>query len=250
MCIEYDGVDMPNFITVTNIKTQVLPNIENKLLQAPRAIGAIDIGTNYGTKSIIISFRFKDNSLGFIEKSEAIAEWLRIDDLKARKLVLPSHPNSYYLAKPNNSIELDDNLLSAKGEIEFVCINPFRIDNNPVLIKRSASSFRTNSEFKFYYVGSAKTCPEIILKVEDICNNIKINFKNGKYDNYINLNGNFNAGDIIVVDINKSKVYLNNNLNMSLWGLDSKIHMLCKGLNTYIINAPVSLSIKYYNKYL
>ena len=50
MSIKYDGVEIPNFITITNIKTQVLPNIENKLLQAPRAIGAIDVGTNYGTK--------------------------------------------------------------------------------------------------------------------------------------------------------------------------------------------------------
>lgn len=250
MYIKYDNIEIPDFITIKNVRTQVLPNIENKLLQAPRAIGAIDVGTNYGTKSIIISFMFKDNSLGFIEKSEAIAEWLRVDDLKARKLVLPSHPNSYYLAKPNNSIELDDNLLSAKGEIEFICINPFRIDNNPVLINRSASSFRTNSEFKFNYVGSAKTYPELILKVDSSCNNIKVNFKNSKYSNYINLNGEFNVGDIIRINLAEGKVYLNNQLKMSIWGLDSKMHALYKGLNVYSLNAPVSLSIKYYNKYL
>ena len=73
LSIKYDNVLIPNFIKITNVKTQVLPNIENKFLQAPRSIGAIDVGTNYGTKVITISFIFKDNSLGFIEKSEALA---------------------------------------------------------------------------------------------------------------------------------------------------------------------------------
>ena len=47
LSIKYDGIEIPSFITITNIKTQVLPSIENKLLQAPRSIGAIDVGTNY-----------------------------------------------------------------------------------------------------------------------------------------------------------------------------------------------------------
>lgn len=250
MYIKYDNVEIPDFIKITSVKTQVLPNIENKLLQAPRAIGAIDVGTNYGTKVITISFMFKDSSIGFIDKSEALASWLRVDNLKARKLVLPSHPNSYYLAKPNNSVELDDGIRIAKGEIEFICLNPFRIDSNPVIINRSSSSFRTNSEFKFNYAGSAKTDIDLTINVEGSCNNIKINFKNEIYDNYINLNGNFNTGDTVKISLEKAKVYLNDKLDMSIWGLDSKMHMLCKGLNAYSINTPAYLSIKYYNKYL
>ena len=59
MSIKYDGVKIPDFIKITNIKTPVLPSIENKLLQAPRAIGAIDVGTNYGTKIITIALCLK-----------------------------------------------------------------------------------------------------------------------------------------------------------------------------------------------
>ena len=239
MSIKYDGVEIPSFITITNIKTQVLPNIENKLLQAPRAIGAIDVGTNYGTKVITISFMFKDNSLGFIEKSEALASWLRIDDLKARKLVLPSHPNSYYLAKPNNSIELDDNITMAKGEIEFICLNPFRIDE-------SQTSQASNS---FNYDGTAKTDATLEITVTRATNNVKINVANELYDNYISLVGDFKAGDNIKVDLNSAKVYLNDNLDMSIWGLDSKPHKICRGLNTYSITDG-DLVVKYYNQYL
>lgn len=239
MCIKYDGVDMPNFITITNIKTQVLPNIENKLLQAPRAIGAIDVGTNYGTKVITIRFIFKDKSLGFIEKSEAIASWLRVDDLKARKLVLPSHPNSYYLAKPNNSIELDDGLTIARGEIEFICVNPFRVENN----QTSVSGTSVN------YTGTAKTDPILDITVTSSTNNIKVNVSNESYNNYINLVGNFSAGDKIKVNLKDNKVYLNNELNMSIWGLDSKTHKLCKGSNKYSISNG-NLTVKYNNQYL
>ena len=239
MSIKYDGVKIPDFVKIINIKTQVLPSIENKLLQAPRAIGAIDVGTNYGTKIITISFMFKDNSLGFIEKSEALAEWLRVDDLKARKLVLPSHPNSYYLAKPNNSIELDDNVTMAKGEIEFICLNPFRIDDTQTL----------QSNNTFNYKGTAKTDPVLDITVTNNTNNIKVNISNELYNNYINLVGNFNAGDNVKVDLSKGKVYLNDKLNMNLWGLDSKTHKLCKGNNKYLISNG-NLVVKYYNHYL
>lgn len=239
MSIKYDGVEMPDFITITNIKTQVLPNIENKLLQAPRAIGAIDVGTNYGTKIITVSFMFKDKSLGFIEKSEALASWLRVDDLKARKLVLPSHPNSYYLAKPNNSIELDDNITMAKGEIEFICLNPFRIDTTQTL----------QSSNTFNYKGTAKTDPVLDITVTNNTDNIKVNISNELYNNYINLVGNFNAGDNVKVDLRNNKVYLNDKLNMNLWGLDSKTHKLCKGNNKYLI-LNGNLVVKYYNHYL
>lgn len=239
MSIKYDGIKIPDFIKITNIKTQVLPSIENKLLQAPRAIGAIDVGTNYGTKIITISFIFKDNSLGFIEKSEALASWLRVDDLKARKLVLPSHPNSYYLAKPNNSIELDDNVTMAKGEIEFICLNPFRIDET--------QTYQTNNSFN--YKGTAKTDSMLEITVTNATNNIKINVSNELYNNYISLVGDFNAGDNVKVDLSKGKVYLNNELDMSLWGLDSKTHKLCRGLNTYSISNG-NLVVKYYNHYL
>lgn len=239
MSIKYDGVGIPNFVTITNIKTQVLPSIENKLFQAPRSIGAIDVGTNYGTKIITISFVFKDNSLGFIEKSEALASWLRVDDLKARKLVLPSHPNSYYLAKPNNSIELDDNITMAKGEIEFICLNPFRIDGN--------QTTQTNNSFN--YKGSAKTDPILEIIVKNAANNIKVSVSNEGYNNYISLVGNFGAGDKLKVDLKNNKVYLNDNLNMSLWGLDSKAHKICKGNNNYSVSNG-NLIVRYNNCYL
>ena len=239
MSIKYDGIEIPSFITITNIKTQVLPSIENKLLQAPRAIGAIDVGTNYGTKVITISFMFKDKSLGFIEKSEALASWLRVDDLKARKLVLPSHPNSYYLAKPNNSIELDDNITMAKGEIEFICLNPFRIDEVQTL----------QSSNTFNYKGTAKANPVLDVTVTNNTDNIKVNISNELYNNYINLVGDFNTGDNVKVDLKNNKVYLNDKLDMSIWGLDSKPHKLCRGSNTYSISDG-DLVIKYYNHYL
>ena len=239
MSIKYDGIKIPNFIKITNIKTQVLPSIENKLLQAPRAIGAIDVGTNYGTKIITISFIFKDNSLGFIEKSEALASWLRVDDLKARKLVLPSHPNSYYLAKPNNSIELDDNITMAKGEIEFICLNPFRIN----------SSQTSQSSNTFTYNGTAKTDPVLDITVTSSASSIKVNIVNESYNNYINLVGSFKAGDNVKVDLKTNKVYLNNSLNMALWGLDSKPHKVCRGSNKYSISNG-NLVVKYYNHYL
>ena len=239
MSIKYDGIEIPSFITITNIKAQVLPSIENKLLQAPRAIGAIDVGTNYGTKIITIGFMFKDKSLGFIEKSEALASWLRVDDLKARKLVLPSHPNSYYLAKPNNSIELDDNITMAKGEIEFICLNPFRIDSTQTL----------QSSNTFNYKGTAKVDPVLDITVTNNTDNIKINISNELYNNYINLVGNFNTGDNIKVDLRNNKVYLNDKLNMNLWGFDSKPHKLCRGSNTYSISDG-DLVVKYYNHYL
>jgi predicted phage tail component-like protein len=239
LSIKYDGIEIPSFITITNIKTQVLPSIENKLLQAPRAMGAIDVGTNYGTKIITISIMFKDKSLGFIEKSEALASWLRVDDLKARKLVLPSHPNSYYLAKPNNSIELDDNITMAKGEIEFVCLNPFRIDEVQTL----------QDSNNFNYNGTAKTCPILDITATGATNNIEINISNELYNNYINLVGDFKVGDKVMIDLGKSKVYLNNELNMGIWGLDSKYHKICRGINTYSISNG-DLIIRYHNQYL
>ena len=127
----------------------------------------------------------------------------------------------------------------AKGEIEFICLNPFRIDET--------QTYQTNNSFN--YKGTAKTDSMLEITVTNATNNIKINVSNELYNNYISLVGDFNAGDNVKVDLSKGKVYLNNELDMSLWGLDSKTHKLCRGLNTYSISNG-NLVVKYYNHYL
>ena len=69
------------------------------------------------------------------------------------------------------------------------------------------------------------------------------------YNNYVNLVGNFSAGDNIKVDLKESKVYLNNVLDMSIWGLDSKAHKICRGYNRYTIS-NATLKVKYNKQYL
>jgi phage-related protein len=127
----------------------------------------------------------------------------------------------------------------AKGEIEFICLNPFRIDTTQTL----------QSSNTFNYKGTAKANPVLDITVTNNTDNIKINISNELYNNYINLVGNFNAGDNIKVDLRNNKVYLNDELDMSIWGLDSKPHKICRGINTYSISDG-DLVVKYYNHYL
>lgn len=232
--ITYDGKAIPNFVTITGVKVQVLPDIENKFLSAPRMTGVIDAGHNLGTKIISIDIMIKDSSLGAIDKSEKIAEWLRVDDLKSRKLVLPSHPNSYYLAKPNNSIELSDNIRTFRGTIEFLCTNPFRISSTTVTVEGNSTTYR----------GTANTSPILELRVTSPCPNIQLSVKNRGYNNFINLVGPFVLGDVIKIDLKTTKTYKNGKEDMKLWGLNSKPHKLCKGSNTYTLS-NATLTLKY-----
>lgn len=246
MYISYDDEIIPDFITVTSVKVQILPDIENRFIRAPRAIGVIDTGHNYGTKIIRIGFLIRDKNIGAIDKSEAIAMWLKAYNLKARRLILPSHSDSYFLAKPNNSIELDDGVNIFKGELEFICIDPFRTE-----IYETNVNYNLQSENKVnvYYTGSAITTPKLEIDVVSSCKNIKIRFKNDMYDNYINLQGTFNPGDKIKIDLNTLKIYRNDILDMKIWGLDSKKHKLYLGVNTYTIEESVNLSVKFNVKY-
>lgn len=234
----YDDVEIPNFITITNVSVQVLPNIENNFLSAPRMVGAIDAGHSLGTKIISLDFLIKDKSIGAVEKSELLAEWLRIDDLKARKLVLPSHRGSYYIAKPNNSINLTDNITTYKGTIEFICINPYRFSD--ILMNVEGT--------KVIYAGSINTDPVLVLNVTSNCETIKLEIKNRTYDNFINLIGPFVVGDVIKIDLSTSKLYKNDVEDMSLWGLNSNKHKLCKGINEYSLN-NATLLIQYREVY-
>lgn len=248
--ITFNGVAIPTFIKVNKVTTQALPDLENRTVKAPKLIGLYDMGTTLGGKKIRLDFTIlNDGKYTTQDKQEIMAEWLRGDNFKASRLVLPDFPNSYYMAKVNNNIEVSDNMYSANGTIEFIILNPNRIDS------AQTTTYLNTLSKTVTYTGTAEVSPILNITIQAPTNTIQIDISNSKYNNFIKLfnpYGNFQANETLRVDMRTKKV-LKNGLNaMTILTLDSNFHKLVKGENIYTKNSDTGYSayITYYAEYL
>lgn len=216
--IYFNNVKIPEWLLVTDIELPVLPSFDlnNNAIEKKERI-------------IRISFKYKRRGLDDVSKRQELAEWIKGDNFKDSKLILPNMQDYYFLCRANTNIEITGSVYIAQGTIEFICTKKLSmIENkvNKINVEQSASK-------KIVYFGTVDTYTDLKITVSSECNNIKIKFVNDKYDNYINLEHHFNAGDIIEITAKQTKITVNNILKLPIWTLDSNRHKLTKGYNTY-----------------
>lgn len=225
LSLYFNEKKIPNFIKVNNISIQVLPNQDNE-------------------KIIKVDFFIKRRQLIDNYLIDEFAEWLKGDDFKPSKLVLPNDQDSYYIAKVNNTVEIDGSITRGDGSIEFLCTLPQRISS----IKKSISFTKTES---IDYKGNYKSAPLIKFIVLAETQEIKLGFNNSKYRNFIKLVGHFNKSTVIEVDMKRKKVLFNDRLKMTILTLDSFFHYLLPGNNTYILeNGNCQVEVSYFDEFI
>lgn len=237
--IYFNNIPLPSFILLKSIKVQILPNMNNITLETE--FGQKLQKTTFGTKIIQLQVSFlKDDTLPKFQQQQELLEWIKGNDWKESKLILPDNSEVYYMAICNNLLELENTEVESITNIEFLICNPCRISNVEYI------SYGTIN-----YLANVETYSRLELKVKNACEEIKINFKNNKFDNYIRLRHNFLSNDIIVIDFETKKIKVNDEVKMQILTLDSKFHKIIKGENIYSLErGSCDLKVYYREKYI
>lgn len=238
--IYFNGVPLPSFVIVKKIETPLLADIENTVVESD--IGYKHKKIKFGAKSVKIDFSLeRTGTLTDFNQQQELLRWIKGDDWKESKLVLPDNADCHYMAICNNAINIANEDIEGGGSIEFLICSPYRIANKSRIIN-------INDLQNYSRLGNVKIKPKIIFSITSDCSEIKLSLKNKQYDNFIRFKHNFLTGDKLVIDMKTKKVTVNDDLMMSILTLDSKFHEIDNNLsnNKYSLdigNADVMLEI-------
>ncbi|HAT4336774.1 TPA: hypothetical protein I9092_002197 [Clostridium perfringens] len=232
LSLYFNNIRIPDWVKVTNITEDILPTLE-----------ATKYKTKLGEKKITIDFKFKRNKLIDHKRKTELLTWLKGDNFKLSKLILPNRIDFYYMAKVTNFSSISGTIRKGEGSIEFTCFNYQEIQANAIKL-----NITDTTEKIINYTGSEDVYPVFIFKVISACDKIKIRDSNS---NFLEFNNSFNKGDILEITQSTNKVMLNNSLNMQIWHLKSKRIKFIPGLNSLKLeDGNVEVTVKWNNKYL
>lgn len=240
--IYFNGVPLPSFVIVKSISTAVLGEITNELLETN--LGTRLKKTKLGSKRVTINFSVeRKHYLSKFKEQQQLLEWLRGNDFKESKLVLPDNLNLHYNAICDNLDEFQYDDLEGISRIEFLICDPYRYGN---LQEYDIDSLNG-------VVGNVFIYPTVRFTVTSQCNELKLSLVNSKYNNFIHLKHNFLTNDVVEIDMETKKVTVNGVVKMGILQLSSRFHMIDANLsdNTYTLdvgNANVSVILQ--EKYL
>lgn len=234
-----NGLDMPDYLIITGVNHDITGNIEHDIVNIPGSKEINIRSTKKSPRSIIIDFKYRDSGFLTYEKKEEISNWIHSNNLKESKLEYSWILGSHYIVVPTGSTELTDSLRIKSFSLEFMLVNPCRIENK---VRKVTGDF--------IYSGTESTYPNIEIQVKSSCNKIILNFSNDKTDGFIELNHSFNQGDKVNIDCKKKSVRVSGVINMPILSLDSDFPTIEKGINKYNISTEnVKFNVIYNNLY-
>ncbi|GAA0861700.1 phage distal tail protein [Paraclostridium tenue] len=234
-----NDIPMPDFLIVTGCSHDITGSIEHDTADIPGSNGVIIRSTKKNPRSIIFDFKYRDSGFLTYENKEEISNWIHSSNLKECKLELSWIPGSYYLVVPSGDTNLNDSPKIKSFSLEFLLVNPCRIEN--------VEEVKTSG---FTYIGTESTYPNLEFSVERACSKIKLEFSNTLDSGFIELNTSFNAGDKIAIDCKKKSIKVNDVDNMPILSIDSDFPKVENGWNDYkLTEGNVTFKILYSNMY-
>jgi predicted phage tail component-like protein len=163
--LKLNGVDIPSFVKVNKVKFSVLPPIENNLLKVRGKAGLYNLGQDVGKRTITAEITIIAEQInGVMGATRELAEWLYHKE--PVQLIINDEPDKYYLVLPDGETEIDEIVNIGKGEITFVCTEPFAFGATHEI------TFTPQNEEDVAYIdvqGTAETHPQIELTLtEDV----------------------------------------------------------------------------------
>ena len=240
--IYFNDIPLPSFVIIKQINTQILADITNTTIKAN--IGHKHKKIELGTKLISIDFSLERNGiLSKFEQQQELIQWLKGDNWKESRLILPDNPYLYYMAICNNGFNLGYSDIEGEGTIEFLICDPHRYGIQNIDIKLS--------DINKYdmQLGTEYSYPKIIFDITSNCKELKLTLKNNKYDNYIRFKHNFLTNDKLIINMKTKKITLNGETKMNILTLDSRYHMFSPNVkeneyNLKIGNADITLEVQ------
>ena len=154
--LRFNDVDLEQYIIIDDsVEIEELPERVNTTIDMPSSNGEIYVGYKYGKKLIKVPFfidaRVNNNYTQIIRELKNMLH----TDVES-KLFLPNEPDKYYWAVINNFTSNEIYRGVGKGEIEFICFDPYAYSDEIKLFEAD-----TNKIITVENEGTADTPPII-----------------------------------------------------------------------------------------
>lgn len=241
--LNFNGVDIPNFVRVKAVNISALPSINTNLKGSMAGFGVLSGKTSFEEKTITASIIIVIPEGYTLQKcARELAVWLKGNNFELSPLILKEDADVRYMAKASSSVALSDLLVAGEGEIEFVI--PSGCGES---ISEKSVSGTTKASVN--YTGSIRAFPVIEVTVGGTASTVTITHV--QKGNSIFLNGSFKSGDKILIDCGKHLVKVNGKVHMDMIGITSKFIELDSGINEISCSVATSnIKVTYREKYL
>lgn len=231
--LNFNGVDIPEFVRVKAVNISALPSINTNLKGSMAGFGVLSGKTSFDEKTITASIIIIVPEGYTLQKcARELAVWLKGNDFGLSPLIIKDDADIRYMAKLSSSVDLSDLIYAGEGEIQFVV---------PSGCGESASEKTVTGTAKasVNYSGSQRAFPTIEITVGGTASTVTVNHV--QKGNSVFLNGSFKSGDKIFIDCSKHLIKVNDEVHMEMIGLTSKFIELSTGTNE--ITCSVSGSV-------
>lgn len=244
--VNFNGVDIPEFVKVKAVNTTVLPEISHSFKTVSGRLGAVETGTTIGSKKISLDIVIvvpEDRTL--LDMERELAYWLKGDNFKTSKLVISDECSLEYNAKVSGSPSIKDSIFSGEGSIEFV------VPDGLAHSRFKKFGAVNENEILVDYLGTGTTFPIITFTPAVTLKNEVLRLTHVEKGVSVILNGTFTAGDTITIDCTKRVVKLNGVLSMGMIDLASDwLNISDRDINTFRCNLDGELSLEYKETWL
>lgn len=209
MAIKFNGKELPDWISVTDINFQTV-NLSALEHETSKRIGNIDAGIKRDGIDINVSiFISPVEGMTILDQSDEIKRFVMGDGWKVSELILLEQPNKFYNARVSNAVEITDAFTHGEGEIIFHASDPkkYDMDETEVTIR--------DRSFSHEYNGLEAT--PIVIKFTADEEVVHPKFIHEELGKEIRILTTMSSGQVLLVDNRTNKIQIN--------GANAKQHM-------------------------
>lgn len=183
---------------VTEYSKDLLPDMDNRLVNVPYKDGVIDLGYTFKERVIPVSFALVGSNItDYFKKAESVAKWLNTGTVKP--FILDALPDRTFQARPMGKIDPERFAMLGRATVEFLVPDPAATG--------ITQDIAVTQNTLYTYAGNYKTYPVFTITVMEAIGSLKLT-KVGTNE-FILVNRSFINGDIITIDTQKRKITLN-----------------------------------------
>lgn len=193
----FNGIEKDYLVPLTGRRRSAWAPISRILVTAPGMAGAYLSRTETQIREIVVPVIINAENIEDLQKiKEDMAEWLVHDEPK--ELIFKDEPDRVYYAVVDGELELDEIFSTGRGEITFICPDPYKYGPEKVVEP-------TSDEFIIENDGTAEAKPIIELTATEKATFAMVSNGIEEY----NIIGTPSDDDVVVVDEKTSVLYEN-----------------------------------------
>lgn len=200
MTIQFNGRDLPGWISVTGISFQTV-NLSVVEHESSKRVGNIDAGIIRGGVDINVSiFISPVDGMSILQQADEIKRFLMGNNWKVSQLILLEQPDKFYNARVSNAVEVTDAFTHGESEITFLASDPKKYS---VVESMTIGAL---GEAMIDYIGMEKTPILVEFTMPSASERITVeHIESGKK---ISILGSFKKDQVITIDTKNHNILM------------------------------------------